>query len=158
MKITSTIVALAMISGLIPATLVAQPPLKNNNLRGTWSLKVTVPQMPSATSAIAICGQNYGLTYIQAAGNYLDIGYGKWTQTDNGKFRISFVTETHGKAGEVKGSLRVQGTAILSTSNDQLTGSALVEFLNQDRKLVYSGTAKVEGNRVHTASSLTAMQ
>jgi hypothetical protein len=159
MKITIAIVALAMIVGLIPATLVAQPPLKNSySLAGIWNLKVTVPQMPSAIPAVSICSRDGSLTHIQAAGNYLDIGYGKWVQTDNSAFRITFVTETHGKAGEVKGSLRVQGTTTLSRSNDELTGSAQVEFLNQDGKVVYSGTAKVEGNRVQPSSSLTAMQ
>lgn len=141
----------------IPSTLLAQPPHKKS-LEGAWDLRIKVEHMPGTISAFSICNPDGGLTHVQAAGNHLVYGYGRWEPSGHSEFRLTFVMQTNDKAGVRTGSQQVQGTAILSGSDDVVTGTAVVQSLNQEGKVVYSGTAKVEGNRVHTSSRLTAMR
>jgi hypothetical protein len=156
-KITRRVIALAVMCVWIPSTLLAQPPHKKS-LAGTWDLQVKVQHMPGTISAVSICTLDGGVTHVQAVGNRLVYGYGWWVQTGHSEFRLTFVTQTNDKAGVRTGSQQVQGTAILSGSDDVVTGTAVVQSLNQEGKVVYSGTAKVKGNRVHTSSRLTAMR
>jgi len=139
----------------IPGTLLAQPPHKS--LEGAWDLRIKVEHMPGTISAFSICKTGGGLAYVQAAGNHLVYGDGTWLRSRQSEFRLTFVTETNDKSGVRTGSQQVRGTAILR-SDDVVTGNAVVQFLNQQGKVIYTGTAKVEGNRVHTSSRLTAMR
>jgi hypothetical protein len=154
-KITKRVIALAVMCAWIPGTLLAQPPHKS--LEGAWDLRIKVEHMPGTISAFSICKPDGGLTHVQAAGNHLVYGYGRWVPTGHSEFRLTFVTETNDKAGVRTGSQQVQGTGIFR-SDDEVTGTAAVQFLNQQGKVIYTGTAKVEGNRVHTSSRLTAMR
>jgi len=155
-KITKRVIALAVMCAWIPGTLLAQPPHKS--LEGAWDLRIKVEHMPGTISAFSICKTGGGLAYVQAAGNHLVYGDGTWLRSRQSEFRLTFVTETNDKAGVRTGSQQVQGTAIISESDDIVTGTAVVRSLDREGKLVYSGTAKVEGNRVHTSSRLTAMR
>jgi hypothetical protein len=156
-KITRRVIALAVMYVGISTTLLAQPPHKKS-LTGIWDLKVKVEHMPGTISALSICNLHGDLTYVQAAGNHFDYGCGRWAQTGPNEFRLTFVTQTNDKAGVRTGSQQVEGTAIISGPNDVIMGTAVVQSLNSEGKLVYSGTAKVEGNRVRTPSHLTAMR
>lgn len=155
MKITKRVIALAVMCAWIPGTLLAQPPHKS--LEGAWDLRIKVEHMPGTISAFSICKTGGGLAYVQAAGNHLVYGDGTWLRSRQSEFRLTFVTETNDKSGVRTGSQQVRGTAILR-SDDVVTGNAVVQFLNQQGKVIYTGTAKVEGNRVHTSSRLTAMR
>jgi len=154
-KITKRVIALAVMCAWIPGTLLAQPPHKS--LEGAWDLRIKVEHMPGTISAFSICKTGGGLAYVQAAGNHLVYGDGTWLRSRQSEFRLTFVTETNDKSGVRTGSQQVRGTAILR-SDDVVTGNAVVQFLNQQGKVIYTGTAKVEGNRVHTSSRLTAMR
>jgi hypothetical protein len=155
-KTTRRVIALAIMCVGINSTVLAQPPHKKT-LAGTWDLRVTVEHMPGTISAVSICKPDSDLTYVQADENRLVYGQGTWISIGKSEFRLMFVTQTNDKAGARTGSLQVQGTADLR-SDDVLTGTAVVQSVNEQGKLVYSGTAKVEGNRVHTSSRLTAMR
>jgi hypothetical protein len=155
-KITRRVIALAVVYVGISITLLAQSPHKKS-LAGTWDLKVQVEHMPGTISAVSICTPSGGLTHIQAAGNHFDYGGGRWVPIGQSEFRLTFVTQTNDKAGVRTGSQHVDGTAILGL-DDVVTGTAVVQSLNPEGKVVYGGTAKVEGHRVRTSSPLTAMR
>jgi hypothetical protein len=155
-KITRRVIALAVMC-VWTSTLLAQPPHKKS-LEGAWDLRIKVDHMPGTISAFSICKPDGGLTQVQAAGNHLVYGSGTWQPTSHSEFRVRFEMQTNDKAGVRTGSQQVQGTAIISESDDIVTGTAVVQSLDREGKLVYSGTAKVEGNRVHTSSRLTAMR
>jgi hypothetical protein len=156
-KITRRVIALAVMFLGISAPLLAQPP-HEKNLAGTWDLRIKIEHMPGTISALSICGQDGHLMQVQAAGNHLVYGIGTWVQTSHSEFQLRFVTETNDKAGVPTGSQQVLGTAILSGLGDVVAGTAAVQFLDRKGKVVYSGTAKVEGNRVHGTTGLTAMR
>lgn len=157
MKTTIRVIALAVNCMMISGTLLAQPS-HSKSLAGTWDLRVKVEHMPGTISAVSICTPGSDLIYVQADGNRLVYGYGRWLTIGRSEFRLTFITQTNDKAGARTGSLRVEGTAALSPSDDGITGTAVVQSLDQEGKVVHSGTAKVEGNRVHTSSRLTAMR
>jgi hypothetical protein len=154
-KITKRVIALTVMCAWIPGTLLAQP--SHKGLEGAWDLRIKVEHMPGTISALSICDKDGHLMQVQAIGNRIVYGRGMWVQTSHSEFRLAFVTETNDKAGVRTGSQQVQGTAIFK-SDDEVTGTARVQSLDEKGKVVYSGTAKVEGNRVHTSSRLTAMR
>ena len=139
----------------VSGTLVAHPPNKKS-LDGLWNLVVKVQGMPGTISAVSDCKDDGSLTYVQSARNRLEVGKGTWKLVAPGKFMLTFVIETHDKAGAIKGLQRVQGTATLSGNG--VNGNAMVQSLNRDGSVVYSGTAEVVGHRVYTSSRLTAVR
>jgi hypothetical protein len=158
MKIKSRLIGLAVVCLGIPATVVAQS--KDEGLEGTWLLKMSVHNMPGAISAVSICNRDGSLEHFDyqpvprifgnGAETQLYVGSGSWARMGNGQFEIKFKSEVPNR-----GSQQVEGIATLSASRNEVTGSAKVEFLNQDGTVVYTEPVTVIGHRART-SRLTA--
>jgi len=154
MKIKSRLIGLAVVCLGIPATVVAQS--KDEGLEGTWLLKMSVHNMPGTISAVSICNRDGSLEHFDyqpvprifgnGAETQLYVGSGSWVRKGNGQFEIKFKSEVPNR-----GSQQVEGIATLSASRNEVTGSAKVEFLNQDGTVVYAEPVTVIGHRAPTS-------
>jgi hypothetical protein len=158
MKMKSRLIALAVVCLGIPAAVVAQS--RDRGLEGIYVLKITLHNMPGAISAVSICHGDGSLEefdyqpvpsmFGNGARTQLLFANGSWFKNANGQFVIKY------KRGlPNNGSQQVEGIATLSASRNELTGSAKVEFLNQEGAVVYADNATVIGQRAPT-SRLTA--
>jgi|HubBroStandDraft_6_1064221.scaffolds.fasta_scaffold1216994_1 hypothetical protein len=147
MKMTSRLIALALVCVGIPATVVAQPPKK---LTGKWKMEFTGPDMPGI-SAFSICEANGRLITVsyQRFPSILGIGAGtlcvsdgKWVQRGD-NIQVSFQTKLPDNRSQ-----RVVGTALLSESGAEVRGSAEAQFLREDGTVLYSTHVTVTGERV----------
>jgi hypothetical protein len=145
MKIQTRLFALAMCAGF-PATLVAQPP--NDSYQGAYLLKISVPGIPWPLSAFSMYEPDGTLKEIDylPTRNFLgieaEVGYGHWSRKPNGQFVVIYKTKLPN--GQVR---QVNALTSLSTSGNQLSGSATVNLLNQDGTVVDSKAVTVTGQR-----------
>jgi hypothetical protein len=145
MKITSKLIALAVLCVGIPATVVAKDS-GNSGIVGPWALNITVHNR--TFTALSTLNEKHQLMTIDYAppsifgpSRPVEVGYGIWTG-QNGHFSISYKSQLPHHMTRV-----VRGAATL-TEPGVLIGNAEVTFVEEDGKVVYTDTASVSGTKV----------
>jgi hypothetical protein len=154
------LIAVVLLLAAVPANLVAQSSEKKT-LSGVWEVKISAGGVPSPLLSIAIFGQDGSFTTTgntrfslapphQGLGDERDPGYGRWAQTGDSEFRLTFYVPLL-KGGEVNGYMRVRCTMRLSESGDEFTShECLAEFLDANWKVLDSDKDDVAGTRLET--------
>jgi hypothetical protein len=148
----------------ISATLVAQPG-GEKQLAGVWEDKVSPTEqwgLPLPLLSLAMYGGGGDfittggykalppVAAVQDVANEVGLGFGRWVATGSREFRLTFYS-VMGKTGLVNGFQRVQDTLVFSESGNEYAGHANVDFLDANRKIVFSTTSDVKGTRLETS-------
>jgi hypothetical protein len=156
------ILALAAVSMLIPAMLLAQPAGKKG-LVGVWAVREAAvgQSQPPVLSLATFCGDGSfikGVGYkalpaiaaLQEVATELGPGYGRWAARDKaGEFRLAFYSVMR-KAGRVNGYQRTEDTLVLSESGNEYAGHARTDFLDANWNVVFSASSEVKATRLET--------
>jgi hypothetical protein len=154
------LIAVVLLLAAVPANLVAQSSEKKT-LSGVWEVKISAGGVPSPLLSIAIFGQDGSFTTTggtkfslappnQGLGDERGPGYGRWAQTGDREFRLTFYVPLL-RGGEVNGYIRVRSTMRLSESGDEfMSHECLAEFLNANWKVLDSDKDDVTGTRLET--------
>jgi len=154
------LIAVVLLLAAVPANLVAQSSEKKT-LSGVWEVKISAGGVPSPLLSIAIFGQDGSFTTTgstkfslappnQGLGDERGPGYGRWAQTSDGEFKLTFYAVLL-KGGDVNGYLRVHSTMILSDSGNEFTArECQVDFLDTNWKVLDSDNDEVKGTRLET--------
>ena len=141
MKITTKLIALAVLCVGIPATVLA----KDSDIVGAWVLNVKVQNRTFA--ALSTFDDKHGLVELDYAppsifgpSRSVEVGYGSWKE-ENGHVLITYKSELPHHMIRL-----VKATGILSQPG-VVTGNAEVTFLEEDGKVVYTDTATVSGSK-----------
>jgi hypothetical protein len=145
MKITTKLIALAVLCVGIPATVVAKDS-GNSGIVGPWALNITVHNR--TFTALSTLNEKHQLMTIDYAAPSIlgpsrpvEVGYGIWTGGQNGHFLISYKSQLPHHMTRV-----VRGAATL-TAPGVLMGNAQVTFLDEEGRVVYADTASVSGTK-----------
>ena len=154
------LIAVVLLLAVVPADLVAQSSGKKS-LSGVWEVKISAGGVLSPLLSVAIFGQDGSFTTTgntkfslappnQGLGDERGPGYGRWAQTGDREFRLTFYVPLL-KGGEVNGYMRVRCTMRSSESGDEFTShECLAEFLNKNWKVLDSDKDDVTGTRLET--------
>jgi len=154
------LIAVVLLLAAVPANLVAQSSEKKT-LSGVWEVKISAGGVPPPLLSIAIFGQDGSFTTTgstkfslappnQGLGDERGPGYGRWAQTGDREFRLTFYVPLL-RGGEVNGYIRVRSTMRLSESGDEfMSHECLAEFLNAKWKVLDSDMDDVTGTRLET--------
>jgi hypothetical protein len=158
MKKGLRVVALLLVA--VPANLVAQSS-EQKTLAGVWEAKISAGGVQSPLLSVAIFGQDGSFSTTgntkfslappnQGLGDQRGPGYGRWAQTGDGEFKLTFYLPLL-KEGEVSGYMRVRCTISLSESGTEFTTrECLAEFLDTNWKVLDSDKDEVKGRRLET--------
>lgn len=145
MKITTKLIALAVLCVGIPATVVAKDS-GNSGIVGPWALNITVHNrtftaLTTLNEKHQLMTIDYGPPSILGPSRPVEVGYGIWTG-QNGHFLISYKSQLPHHMTRV-----VRGAATL-TAPGVIVGNAEVTFVEEDGKVAYTDTASVSGTKV----------
>lgn len=154
------LIGVVLLLAAVPANLVAQSSEKKT-LAGVWEVRISAGGVASPLLSLTIFGQDGSFTTTgntkfslappnQDLGDERGPGYGRWAQTGDREFRLTFYVPLL-KGGEVNGYMRVRCTMRLSESGDEFKShECLAEFLDAKWKVLDSDRDDVTGTRLET--------
>jgi hypothetical protein len=124
------IIALVTVALVLPDVLFGEPSEKKD-LTGVWEAKISptgVPPPPmSALAMFRKDGSFFGslnrrvppIPVIQAVATEMGPAYGRWVQTGDREFQLTFYATMWNKEGVISGFHRIQSTIVLSESGNE---------------------------------------
>jgi hypothetical protein len=81
-----------------------------------------------------------------------DLGpaYGRWVQTGDGEFRLTFYAAMWNKEGVISGYHRIQDSIVLSESGDEFSAKTQADFFDANWKTLLTNTGEAKGTRLKT--------
>jgi hypothetical protein len=155
-----TLMVLAAVS-LVTST-VRLAAAEEKDLTGVWEVKISptgVPPPPMLAMAIFVEDGSFIGTHdrvvppvpeILAVAADMGPAYGRWVQTADGEFQLTFYAAMWNKEGVISGFHRIQASIVLSESGDEFTGKTQADFFDANWKTLLSNTGEVKGTRLKT--------
>jgi hypothetical protein len=154
-------IILAAVSLAISNVLVAEEVAKQD-LAGVWEVKISPTGVPPPPMlAMAMFGKDGSflgihdraappVPEIMAIGVDMGPAYGRWVQSGDGEFQLTFYAAMWNKEGVISGFHRVQASIVLSESGDEFAAKTQAEFLDPNWKAVLTNTGEVKATRLKT--------
>jgi hypothetical protein len=154
-------ITLAAVSLAISTVLVAEEAEKKD-LTGVWEVKISPTGAPAPPLlAMAMFGKDGSFLGIHDRAappvpEILTIGvdmgpaYGRWVQSGDREFQLTFYAAMWNKEGVISGFHRVEANIVLAESGEEFAAKTLVEFLDPTWKAVLTNTGEVKATRLKT--------
>ena len=76
--------------------------------------------------------------------------YGRWVQTGDQEFQLTFYAAMWNKEGVISGFHRIQASIVLSESGDEFTAKTQADFFDANWKTLLTNTGEAKGTRLKT--------
>jgi hypothetical protein len=162
MKIMKKIsIAWAAVSLVIPVVLFAEP-VDKKDLAGVWEVSISpTGAPPPPMRALAMFGNDGSFVgthdrgvppvpQILAVAADMGPAYGRWLQTGDREFQLTFYAAMWNKEGVISGYHRIQASIVLSESGDDFSAKTQADFFDANWKTLISNTGEVKGTRLKT--------
>jgi hypothetical protein len=155
-----TLMVLAAVS-LVTST-VRLAAAEEKDLTGVWEVKISPTGVPPPPMlAMAIFGEDGSfigthdrvvppVPEILAVAADMGPAYGRWVQTADGEFQLTFYAAMWNKEGVISGFHRIQASIVLSESGDEFTAKTQADFFDANWKTLLTNTGEAKGTRLKT--------
>jgi hypothetical protein len=152
---------LAAVSLAISSVLSGEP-VEEKGLTGVWEVKISPTGAPAPPLlAMALFGKDGSFVGIHdraappvpeilAIGVDMGPAYGRWVQSGDREFQLTFYAAMWYKEGVISGFHRVEARIVLSESGEEFAAKTLAEFLDPTWKAVLTNTGEVKATRLKT--------
>jgi hypothetical protein len=135
---------------------------EEKDLTGVWEVKISPTGVPPPPMlALAIFGEDGSfigthdravppVPEIQAVAAHMGPAYGRWIQTDDREFQLTFYAAMWNKEGIISGFHRIQASIVLSESGDEFTAKTQADFFDTNWETLFTNTGEVKGTRLKT--------
>src|SRR5262245_31107223 len=135
---------------------------EEKDLTGVWEVKISPTGVPPPPMlAMGIFGEDGSfigthdralppVPELQAVATDMGPAYGRWVQTGNREFQLTFYAAMWNKEGVISGFHRIQASIVLSESGDEFTAKTQADFFDANWKTLLTNTGEVKGTRLKT--------